>query len=242
VFFGNGDLDLLKNDWWFSRDCDRTIDLDWVPEGMPGQHIVEAYAGRAGVTLDPYDWKPHLFFDSAAADVARALLPSGTRYALIHSGEVHGWSGRQWPFDKFKMLCGELKKMGLEPVQVRAHADRELGVRELAGLDFTALCACMSRATLFVGLDSMPFHVAQAFRIPSVAIFGCIRPEARVIPGLPVRPVFVDGLYCLGCHHRQLGKKLAITSCPEGHEKCMRDLEVERVVREVGILMEGEQR
>ncbi len=234
VFFGNPDVDQILETWNEARDRQVTIDLDMSYETMPGQHIVAAYAGRCGLTIQESDWRPSLYFDRISKYKVEEILPPGKRYAVLHPGLIAGWAGRQWPVERFVDVAARLRAGGLEVVLVGSKDDPALPVDyDIRGIGFQELCAVMHRATAFLGVDSMPFHVAQAFAIPSTVIFGSIRPELRIIPGLPVRPVRVAELACLGCFHRQLGDARVISSCPEDHERCMKDLTVDRVMEEV---------
>ena len=57
--------------------------------------------------------------------------------------------------------------------------------------------ALLRRATLFVGCDSGPMHLASLARTPLVAIFGPTDPiENEPFPGVPSRVVRVD----VGCN------------------------------------------
>lgn len=231
AFFGNPDVTAIFMDWNASRDRSCTIDLDAVHEGAVGQHMVAAYAEAAGLELAPAEWAPVLYFDRAAKDWAAAVMPSGKKYAIVHPGRIHGWAGRQWPWEQFEALLPRLQDLGYSTVQVGGFSDSPIDTDvDARGVDLGRMAAAMARASLFVGLDSMPFHASQAFDIPSVVIFGSIRPELRVIPGNRVIPVTLPGLYCLGCHHKQVGARVLTSSCPEGHHRCMSDLTVDHVV------------
>lgn len=237
AFFGNPDVTSIFMDWNEARDRDYTIDLDKVQEGREGQHMVEAYAEAALLALPPEEWAPSLYYNRADSDWARAVLPVGKKYAIVHPGKIDGWAGRQWPWERFEELLPRLSAAGYTTVQVGGFHDSPIASDvDARGVDLGRMAAAMSRASLFVGLDSMPFHASQAFDIPSVVIFGSIRPELRVIPGKPVIAVTAPGLDCLGCHHKKTGDRLLTSSCREEHHRCMKDLTVDHVVAAINRL------
>ena len=73
--------------------------------------------------------------------------------------------------------------------------------------------ALIRRARLFVGNDSGLLHVAMAFRVPAVALFGATRPELVLVPGSPCValarvPLGADWythqvVYEMGAHHQE---------------------------------------
>ena len=67
-------------------------------------------------------------------------------------------------------------------------------------------------------------HIAVAMRTPVVAIFGSTIPEFGFYPyGEKDKIVQVENLYCRPCGIH--GRK----KCPEGHFKCMKLIETEKV-------------
>ena len=99
-------------------------------------------------------------------EIPRARLyakPSPPRrpYAVVHTGATH--PTKQWPAERFAALAGWLREsQGLEPVVIRGPEDGTLD----------EMMARIAGAELFVGNDSGPAHVAAAFGVPTVVIFG----------------------------------------------------------------------
>jgi len=95
---------------------------------------------------------------------ARLLaVPSPGRrpYAVLHTGAAH--VTKQWPPERFSELAAWLRDdHGLEPVILRGPQDSTLA----------EMMSLLAGADLFVGNDSGPAHVAAAFGIPTVVIFG----------------------------------------------------------------------
>ena len=99
-------------------------------------------------------------------EIPRARLyaggaPRSGPYAVIHTGAAY--FTKQWPEERFSALAEWLQRArGLEPVLIAGPADTTLD----------HMLALIAGARLFVGNDSGPAHVAAAFAIPSVVIFG----------------------------------------------------------------------
>ena len=104
------------------------------------------------------------------------------------------------------------------------------GVAEYRKTTFPELCALISSAAAFVGHDSAPFHVAQAYGVPAAAAFGAILPELRDHSG-KVFPIQADSLNCLGCHHYQRAPRTAQT-CLRKRPLCMDLISAEMVERQ----------
>jgi len=217
------------------KDTDYVIDLDMAYENEPFKHIVQAYADVAKVQLlTDDDWRPRLFPTDTARIVSAQRLPATSRYAVIHPGMIPGWVGRQWPWKKWIQVVQMVESFGYKTVLVGNEATPHIPTSlDLRNVPFTHFAALMERASLFVGLDSMPFHVAQAVGTPSVVLFGAVDPELRIVPGAPVIPVVAEGVGCLGCHHWQAAPRTCTSVCLRGRELCMEDLSPDQVNRAI---------
>ena len=82
--------------------------------------------------------------------------------------------------------------------------------------------ALLSEAALCVGGDTGLVHAARALGTPTIALFGPTSPDRHVFSGR-ARPVSL-GIECSPCsEHGQ-------ERCPLGHHRCLRDLDVDRVL------------
>lgn len=231
VFEGNPDV----NEVGFVvpvKEGDYIVDLDLAYEKEPEKHIIKAYADAARIQLaDEKSWKPTLYPTETSRIVAKQRMPDGNKYAVIHPGSIRGWVGRQWPWKRFQQIVPMLETFGYTTVLVGTNDTPSIQARcDFRNVSFNHLLGIMERANLFVGLDSMPFHVAQAFEVRSVALFGSIDPALRVIPGLPVIPVMAEDVACLGCHHFQDAPRTCTAHCLRGNDMCMENLKVDQVI------------
>lgn len=88
--------------------------------------------------------------------------------------------GKTWPADRFIEVASYLEKsLELEPVFISGPGE-DLSPfsrwRTLSAAPLPEIKSLISRASLFIGNDSGPAHMAAAFGIPSVVIFGASDP------------------------------------------------------------------
>jgi ADP-heptose:LPS heptosyltransferase len=133
------------------------------------------------------------YLGAPAGEVPRASLfagrePAGRPYAVIHP--VAAASYKTWRADGFLAVAERLEKdRGLEPVFIGAGTDDLTPFsrhRVVAGASLSRVKALLAGASLFVGNDSGPAHMACALGVPVVVLFG--RPEHEVI-WAPWKPV-----------------------------------------------------
>lgn len=93
--------------------------------------------------------------------------------AVIHA--VAATSAKTWPADRFLSVAAHLHSAGLEPVFIGAASD-DLSAfarwRIVQGAPLDEIKNLLAGASLFVGNDSGPAHMAAAFGVPQVVIFG----------------------------------------------------------------------
>jgi GT2 family glycosyltransferase/ADP-heptose:LPS heptosyltransferase len=216
-------------------ETDHVIDLNMAYERRPMEHAIAVYAELAGVKLQGNDdWRPRLYPHDTARVVAAQRMPDAGRYAIIHPGSIEGWVGRQWPARRWPDVIANLHKRGYKTVLVGNDATPGMATSlDFRNVHFSHFSAIMERANLFVGLDSMPFHVAQAFKIPSVVIFGSVDPMLRIVPGSKVFPVTAARCGCLGCHNWLPAPRTVTNSCLRGKEICMDLIQPDNVIAEI---------
>lgn len=216
-----------KHPWVTEGECEEFYDLDLSYESAPELGIMEAYAKICDVDLaDPW---PRVFIRDSERAWARERLGKGS-WAVVHPGPK-GWPGGDWAFERFSEVAHRLRKrrkvvlVGNGPM---VPIPNDLDLRHQT--TYHQLAAVIERADLFVGIDSMPLHLSQAFRKPTVGVFGCIDPDhvlvkAPFIKGVTADPQTVD---CLGCHHRRSPPRTS-GLCDRDRIHCMDELGVERV-------------
>ncbi len=120
------------------------------------------------------------YLGAPVAEIPRARLelpeppPAAARpYAVLHAAATA--PEKTWPPDRFLDVARHLEESGLEAVFIGAAGDRLRPFsqhRVVEGAPLGQLKTLLAGASLFVGNDSGPAHMAAAFGLPSVVIFG----------------------------------------------------------------------
>jgi heptosyltransferase-2 len=152
----------------------------------------------------------------------------------VHPGSV--WPTKCWPAENYAKFIERVEKeLGLRAVIVGGPKDVDLGeqvcrlskvhpVNLASKTTLSELMAIMKHFKLFVTNDSGPMHIATAFSVPTLAIFGPTTKELGFFPyGKGHRVVEVKDLPCRPCALH--GSK----KCPQGHFKCMKNISVDEV-------------
>lgn len=99
--------------------------------------------------------------------------------AVIHP--VASGPDKTWPAERFLSLAGHLREQcGLEPVFIGANASEVApfrGFRCLSAAPLAEVKNLLARASLFIGNDSGPAHMAAALRLPVIVLFGASDPR-----------------------------------------------------------------
>ncbi|MDB5899980.1 MAG: lipopolysaccharide heptosyltransferase [Ramlibacter sp.] len=193
-----------------------------------------ALSGEGGIDSD----RPQLALAPPA--VAAVLDQHGLArggYVVMAPGAEYG-PAKRWPhfgglaalLDRPVLLLGSAKEHALcEDIAAQAPGL----CRNLAGrTSLMEAFALIAGAGHVVSNDSGLMHVAAAFGVPQVALFGSssplhtppLNPKAQVV-WLKQDPDYVPPLDCSPCFQRE---------CPLGHFRCLNDVSAQRVRALVG--------
>jgi heptosyltransferase-2 len=95
--------------------------------------------------------------------------------------------------------------------------------------DFRKLCGVIQGARVLVTNDSAPLHIADALRVPTLAIFGPTDPRRYGPRLVPSAAMAHREIFCGPCEKAQ---------CRYAHE-CMKELSVEQVYQKVCRILNG---
>lgn len=157
-------------------------------------HVIPGYlelAKAAGGVVSP---EPPMFMPTSEADDAhaRALLneidPTGAHRWVVLNPSA-GKPNKMWPAERFGELANRLHTAaGVRCFITGAPADMPLAERILSAVNgdhvvnltgrtnLNQLTALLRLATMFVGGDTGPMHIAQAVGTPTLALFGPTNP------------------------------------------------------------------
>ncbi len=101
-------------------------------------------------------------------------LPSGP---FVLTSPLAGWTSKQWPAANFAELARRLREETSVELVLNGAAESEAALRRIAGVrihlsGLPGLIHATRKATMVLGVDSGPLHLAAALSKPGVAIFG----------------------------------------------------------------------
>lgn len=201
--------------------------------------MVAFYSALSGDTVVDSD-RPSLQLPAGQVDEALAQLGlQRGAYDVFAPGAEYG-PAKRWPAAHFSdlgqqldlpvVLLGSGKEAALcEDIAAPVNALRPGQGLNLAGKTslMQALCA-IAGARSVVSNDSGLMHVAAAFGVPQVAIFGSSSPlhtpplsDVAKVLWLKNEPAYQPPLDCAPCFERE---------CPLGHTRCLNDISPGRVL------------
>lgn len=201
-----------------------------------GVHVVERArslaAAATGEEPGPIAY-PRLFSHEQGQSVRRRIVELGLGdYILVHTAA--NWDSKRYPDERWIAAGREIhRRTGLPVLWIWGPGEQERTRRlaEAAGdgnrpsfaTTLPELAALIEGATLLLGGDSAPLHVAVACGTPVVGLFGPTDP-ALLGPLDPNDEVVRNFLPCSHCHRR---------TCPLGTRECLVDLPHTSIVRAV---------
>jgi heptosyltransferase II len=155
-------------------------------------------------------------------EAAKRKFGLTARYAVLCPGAEYG-PAKRWPY--FRELA---RRLSIEPVLLGSRSDREasaqIGGKNLVGeTTLDEAIDLIAGAQFVVSNDSGLMHVAAALGRPQVALFGSSSP-LHTPPLSPAARVLWLRVECSPCFERV---------CPLGHFRCMREMTVEMVYKEL---------
>jgi heptosyltransferase-3 len=165
---------------------DPSVDFDtYMQEGS----LLRALSKAAGI--DQFGRQPELHVSPATRAAVDAIdLPS--RYVVVHA--TSNDPARDWSIDNWLRLtthvveeCGlPVVEVGLQPTL----ALRDSSITSMSGkLSIMETAEVIRRASFFIGVDSGPAHMANAWRRPSLILLG----RFRGYDWCPYEGFFVEG-------------------------------------------------
>lgn len=202
------------------------------PGGRPPMvAFYRALSGEPAVTEEPRLSFPPEQLQS----VTRALGLAPQAYWVFAPGAEYG-PAKIWPASHYAQLARELHAHHAQPVVLLGSAKEAALCEEIASAAPGACRVLAGKTTLIdamvliagargvVSNDSGLMHVAAAFRIPQVAVFGSTSPEHTPPLSPNARVLWLKDelqLDCMPCFER---------TCRYGHYRCLTGVPSERVL------------
>ncbi|WP_294961864.1 lipopolysaccharide heptosyltransferase II [Sulfurimonas sp.] len=205
--------------------------LSHTPKISTSQHLVKQYAQLAMIDADNWDGHvPALALYIQAQKFNRATLG-------INAGATYG-SAKRWYPERFAAVAKEFSDKfdiiifgGPNEVEMANEIEnnlKESGVRNYKNLagktSIQELCAHIAGCSLFISNDSGPMHVAAAYQVPTIAIFGPTKYKETSQWMNNKSTIIRHDMDCSPCMKRE---------CPLTHHNCMKSITSNEVIEEV---------
>jgi heptosyltransferase-1 len=152
-----------------------------------GQHVVEQAISLSEAVVNHRLAVPEIEFphDAAAEKHCEKLLREYELRDFVVMNPGAGWGAKQWPAERYGEVARQLAEWGLgslinfgpgEGILARAVEATSDGAAEGISCSLSQLIALTRRASLFIGGDTGPMHLASALNVPVVALFGPTNP------------------------------------------------------------------
>ncbi len=114
------------------------------------------------------------------------------RFAALIPGAAPHRPAKRWPAANFAGLAARIELPSVilggkaeQPLAARIRQDGPRAIDLTGRTDLAQLAAILSRATLAIGNDTGPMHLATALDVPSIVLFGATSDPALTAPRYP---------------------------------------------------------
>ncbi len=170
--------------------------------------------------------------------------PNEFKLYVLAPGAEYG-PAKQWPLDHFAKLAQHILNSDSQAVVtiIGSQKDHIAGdairnaitpsyqsrIKNLCGeMSLEESIALVSISEAMVSNDSGMMHVAAAFEVPQIAMFGSSDPKHTPPLSKFAKPIWL-GLDCSPCHKRQ---------CPLGHLNCLKQISPELAFTELSTIIQ----
>ena len=193
------------------------------------KHIVERYFDALKPLGIVNDGKGLDFF----IDEKNEIIPSqlnqilSAEYACVVVGAAH--KTKQIPEHK---IVEWIEKSKLPVVLLGGPGDKEKGKKIEAKSSAISFCgelnllqsaSLLSKSALVLTPDTGLMHIAAAFKIPTISVWGNTIPEFGMTPYMDQNLFHIAEVKNLSCRPCS---KIGYNKCPKGHFKCMKEVEI----------------
>ncbi|MDH4945452.1 lipopolysaccharide heptosyltransferase II [Sulfurimonas sp. C5] len=205
--------------------------LSHTPKIKTNKHLVQQYAELAMINVDHFDEEisPLKLYIQANTFEKPTLG--------INAGATYG-SAKRWYPERFAEVAAFYKEQydilifgGPNEIEMAKEIENSLlslgisNYKNIAGkTTIEELCANIAGCSLFITNDSGPMHVAAAYQVPTVAIFGPTKYKETSQWKNEKSIIVRHEMDCSPCMKRE---------CPLGHHDCMKSITASEVIEAV---------
>src|SRR4030095_69706 len=187
--------------------------------------------------------KPNLYPNAEDERIVNGKLASVNINNLVTIAPCSRWFTKQFPLNKAKELTLKLIESGYNVAVIGGNQDadycrqleNEIANKlffNLSGLTPLQSYLVIKKSKALVTVDSAAQHLGAAAGVPIVLIYGSTNSSFGFYPLTSKNKIIeINNLSCRPCtdHGRD--------SCPEGHFKCMIDIDEKDIVKEIGSIL-----
>lgn len=179
----------IKGQWgrelspWLNNRLVETRDTHLADRSLELLSAIEGFGDPANETRYAFP------IDPAAVEFCKSFLSESglNSFSVINPGA--SWASKRWDNQRFGSVGSWLfRHQGIRSVITWAGSEEQAMATEIAEFDPSAfviapqtnlpqLAAMLSLATLFIGCDTGPLHIAAAVGTPCVGLYGTTRPQ-----------------------------------------------------------------
>lgn len=204
---------------------------------LPKIHIVDRYLSAVSVLGVENDGKGLDYFVPEQDEVSLLKLPETHQkgYVSFAIGAQH--ATKRLPQHKIIKVCKELNQPivllgGKEDAINGDEVERqcELVFNACGKFSLNQSASLVKQSKSIITHDTGLMHIAAAFKIKTVSVWGNTVPDFGMYPYFPENPeqfkiVENNNLSCRPC------SKIGYDKCPKKHFKCMEDIKVEEILK-----------
>lgn len=224
----------VKSSTYKKQTIRKWLSLKFNLKLVPPVHLVDRYLKATEFLGVKNDNQPIDYYIKADHQLSK-LLPASHQqeYVAFVIGATH--FTKRMPNEKIINICKDIDKpivlLGGNDVKdngdiiANALGDKIYNSCGITPLDESVFL--VSKAAKVIGFDTGLTHIAEAFNVPIVSVWGGTAPELLGVQPYKVKEVLMAGieLPCRPC------SKFGLPACPLGHFKCMHDIP-ERDIKE----------
>lgn len=236
VLCNNSDIDVIAHPTTkvSSLNASEIYDFDLAYEKNPKCNVIDAYS-RVVFGKEIEDKSLRLVsldedFSSAMKKIPYETLPE--KLAVVHMGV--SWASRTWPRSKWIETITRLTSGGYTVLVIGSGSDYRPDVLPrvidaVGKFSIFEIREVLKRSSVFVGIDSGMFHVAQTTEVPIVGMFTVANPSYRIAQRNGDTIALIPRSDCKFCLHDQ-NPPVTFVSCRFGTNHCLGEIDVDSVI------------